>query len=247
MSIRPLILLLLFSCLTIASMAAPPSHSGWDRLLKQYVNERGMVNYQGMKRDHARLQTYLDLLSQNPPAPDWSTNEQMAYWINAYNAFTIQLILDHYPVKSIKDIGSAVQIPYVNTPWTEKFFSIGGKKMSLDNIEHGTLRKQFNDSRIHFALVCAAKSCPRLRNEAYTPARLAEQLNEQGVDFLNDPTKNAIARTRASLSKLFDWYESDFTKNKRSVVYWINRYSQTKINDDTPISYLDYNWQLNEQ
>lgn len=247
MFIRPLTLLLLCSCLTFASMAAPPNHSGWDRLLKQYVNERGMVNYQGMKCDQARLKTYLDLLSQSPPASTWSTNEQMAYWINAYNAFTIQLILDHYPVKSIKAIGSAVQIPHVNTPWTEKFFTIGGKKMSLDNIETGTLRKQFSDPRIHFALVNAAKSGPRLRNEAYTPARLAEQLNEQGVDFLNDPTKNAIAPTRASLSKLFDWYESDFMKNKRSVMYWVNRYSQTKINDDTPISYLDYNWQLNEQ
>lgn len=247
MSIRPLVLLLLFSCLTITSMAAPPSHSGWNRLLKQYVNERGMVDYQGMKRDQARLKTYLDLLSQNPPTPAWSTNEQMAYWINAYNAFTVQLILDHYPVASIKAIGSAVQIPHVNTPWTEKFFSIGGRKMSLDNIANGTLRKQFNDPRIHFALVNAAKSGPRLRNEAYTPARLAEQLNEQGVDFLNDPTKNAIAPTRASLSKLFDWYKSDFTKNKRSVVYWVNRYSQTKMADDIAISYLDFNWQLNEQ
>lgn len=247
MPVRSLGFLLLFFGLTIVSVAAPPSHAGWDSLLKRYVNERGLVDYKGLKRDQARLQTYLDLLSRTPPAPSWSTNEQMAYWINAYNAFTVQLILNHYPVESIKDIGFAVQIPFVNTPWAEKFFTIGGKKMSLDNIEHGTLRKQFNDPRIHFALVCAARSCPRLRNEAYVPARLAEQLNEQGVDFLNDPAKNAITPARASLSKLFDWYEGDFTKNKRSVVYWVNRYSQTKISDDTPISYLDYNWQLNEQ
>lgn len=247
MPVRSLILSLLFLCLTSASIAAPPSHTIWDGLLKQYVNERGLVDYKGIKRDQARLQKYLDLLSRTPPTSGWSTNERMAYWINAYNAFTVQLILTHYPVKSIKDIGSAVQIPFVNTPWAEKFFTIGGKKMSLDNIEHGTLRKQFNDPRIHFALVCAAKSCPRLRNEAYVPTRLAEQLNEQGVAFLNDPTKNAITPARASLSKLFDWYEGDFTKNKRSVQYWVNRYSQTKINYDTPISYLDYNWQLNEQ
>jgi hypothetical protein len=247
MSVRPFVLLLLFSCLSVVSLAAPPGHLSWDRLLKRYVNERGMVDYQGMKRDQPRLKQYLDLLSHNPPAADWSTTEQMAYWINAYNAFTVQLILDHYPVKSTKDIGSAVQIPYVNTPWKEKFFSIGGKKMSLDNIEHGTLRRQFSDPRIHFALVSATRSSPRLRNEAFTPARLAKQLDEQGVDFLNDPTKNAIAPTRASLSKLFDWYKSDFTKNKRSVVYWVNRYSQMKVADDIPISYLDYNWQLNEQ
>nr|WP_254448821.1 DUF547 domain-containing protein [Spirosoma rhododendri] len=231
----------------LAQAGSPPSHAIWDGLLKKHVDGRGLVDYKGLKRDEALLNQYLDLLSRTPPAASWSVNEKMAYWINAYNAFTVRLILNHYPLKSIKDIGPAVQIPFVNTPWTEKFFTIGGQKMSLDNIEHGTLRKQFTEPRIHFALVCAARSCPRLRNEAYTPARLAGQLNEQGVGFLNDPTKNAVTPGRASLSKLFDWYNRDFEKNSRSVVYWVNRYSQTKINADTPVSYLDYDWRLNEQ
>ena len=107
----------------------------------------------------------------------------MAFWINAYNAYTIRLVLDHYPVSSIKDIGSKIKIPFVTTPWAAKFFSIGGEKMSLDNIEHGTLRKNYNDPRIHFALVCASISCPRLRNEAYTAAALEKQLDDQGHDY----------------------------------------------------------------
>jgi hypothetical protein len=246
MFLRPLILLFLMLPL-FAQADSPPSHAIWDGLLKKYVNGQGLVDYKGLKHDGALLDQYLDLLSHKSPTSTWSVNEKMAYWINAYNAFTVKLILNHYPVKSIKDIGLAVQIPFINTPWTEKFFTIGGAKMSLDNIEHGTLRQQFTDPRIHFALVCAARSCPRLRNEAYTSTRLAEQLNEQGVYFLNDPTKNAITPGRASLSKLFDWYSGDFEKNSRSIVYWVNRYSQTKINADTPISYLDYDWRLNEQ
>ena len=171
----------------------------------------------------------------------------MAYWIDAYNAYTIRLILDHYPVKSIKDIGSSIQIPFVTTPWAAKFFSIGGEKMSLDNIEHGTLRKKYDDSRIHFALVCASMSCARLRNEVFTAARLDAQLDDQGRDFVNNPAKNNISPGKAQLSKYFDWYKGDWIKNGQSVATWVNRYSKTKIDDQTPVTFLDYNWKLNEQ
>ena len=171
----------------------------------------------------------------------------MAYWINAYNAYTIRLILDHYPVQSIKDIGSKIQIPFVTTPWAAKFFTIGGNKMSLDEIEHGTLRKKYNDPRIHFALVCASISCPRLRNEAYTAAQLDRQLDEQGRDFLNNPTKNKIAKDATQLSKYFDWYKGDWNQGDQSVVKWVDKYSTTKIDNSTKISFLDYNWKLNEQ
>lgn len=231
-----------------ASLTADPvDHSLFDRLAKKYIDEKGLVNYKGFKKDEKELDRYLDLLAKNPPTSKWSQNEQMAYWINAYNANTIKLILTHYPVKSIKDIGSKIQIPFVNTPWAIKFVKVGDETMSLDNIEHGTLRKKFNDKRIHFALVCAARSCPRLRNEAYTADKLSAQLDEQGTDFLNNPTKNAITAQKASLSKYFDWYKGDWNDDNRSVEYWVNRYSKTKINKDTPISFLDYNWALNEQ
>ena len=226
---------------------APISHDGYDKLLKKYVSDKGLVNYKALKADPAALDQYLALVSKNPPAATWSKAEQMAYWINAYNAYTIRLILDHYPLKSIKDIGSKIKIPFVTTPWAAKFFSIGGSKMSLDNIEHGTLRKNYNDPRIHFALVCASISCPRLRNEAYTAARLEAQLDDQGRDFLNNSTKNKPAKTSAQLSKYFDWYKGDWEKNGQSVPKWVNKYSTVKMDDQATVSYLTYNWNLNEQ
>nr|WP_240737297.1 DUF547 domain-containing protein [Hymenobacter metallicola] len=227
--------------------AAGIDHSAFDKLLKKHVNAKGLVDYKGWKADQNAFNQYLNLLSKNPPAASWSKAEQMAYWINAYNAYTIRLILDHYPVQSIKDIGSKIKIPFVTTPWAAKFFSIGGTKMSLDNIEHGTLRKNYDDPRIHFALVCASLSCPRLRNEAYTAAKLDSQLDDQGRDFLNDPGKNKPGKATAQLSKYFDWYKGDWTSNGQTVVGWVNKYAATKMDNATKVTYLDYNWQLNAQ
>ena len=224
----------------------PPSQGQWDKLLKKYVSEAGLVNYKGFQKDKIELDAYLKTLSDNAPQTSWSENEQKAYWLNAYNAFTVSLILQHYPVKSIKDIGPAIQIPFVNTLWDIKFISIGGKKYDLNNIEHSILRKKFNDPRIHFALVCASISCPRLRNEAYTSVKLDKQLEDAGNDFLNDRLKNNISTDKVQLSKYFSWYKGDFTKNG-SLADFINKYSHTKINANTKINYLDYNWNLNEQ
>ncbi|WP_223649837.1 DUF547 domain-containing protein [Hymenobacter psoromatis] len=223
------------------------SHGAYDQLLRRHVSAQGLVDYPGFRADEAAFNQYLALLSQNPPAANWSRNDQLAYWINAYNAYTIRLILNHYPVKSIKDIGPRIQIPFLTTPWADKFFRIGSQPMSLDNIEHGMLRQQFEDPRIHFALVCASLSCPRLRNEAYTAAQLDAQLADQGHDFLNNPAKNKISRPAAQLSKYFDWYKGDWEQNGQSVVQWVNRYSIVQIDGATKISYLDYNWGLNTQ
>ncbi len=240
------VLLLLITPLAYAD-TAPVDHSAYDRLLKKYVNEKGLVNYKGFKSEETVFDAYLAMLSKNPPAASWSKNEQMAYWINAYNAYTIRLILNHYPLKSIKDIGSKIKIPFVTTPWAAKFFSIGGDKMSLDNIEHGTLRKKYDDPRIHFTLVCASISCPRLRNEAYVPDKLDAQMEDQGRDFLTNSTKNKISKDEAQLSKYFDWYKGDWNNDGQSVLKWVNKYSKTKISDTTKITFLDYNWNLNEQ
>lgn len=123
----------------------PPSHAGFTRLLKRNVSEQGKVNYQGFIKDSVELNKYIKLLSANPPQKSWSRNEQMAYWINAYNVFTIKLVAKYYPTKSIKDIGSSIQIPFVNTPWDIKFIKVGNDKLDLNNIEHGILRKKFED------------------------------------------------------------------------------------------------------
>ncbi|WP_247237251.1 DUF547 domain-containing protein [Telluribacter sp. SYSU D00476] len=232
-----------------ASDAAPTdvSHAALDRLLKKYVNSQGMVDYNGFKQDRAELKKYLDQLSKNAPnEKTWSKEDQLAYWINAYNAYTIDLVLQHYPLKSIKDLGSTIKIPFVSTAWDIKFIEIGGQKMDLNNIEHGIIRKKFNDPRIHFALVCAAVSCPPLRNEAYTAKDLDKQLDDQGKRFLNDPKKNIVTQNKASLSKIFDWYGGDF-KGGMSLREWVNKYANTDLKENGSISYMDYNWNLNKQ
>ncbi len=223
-----------------------PSHEIWNNLLKKNVTADGKVNYKGFIKDSVEFNKYLKLLTNNPPnEKTWSVNEQKAFWINAYNAFTIKLIAKYYPIKSIKEIGSSIQIPFVNTPWDVKFIFIGKEKMDLNNIEHGQLRKKFDDPRIHFAIVCASKSCPALLNEVYDPAKLDQQLDNQAKVFLKDTSRNKVSATNPQLSKLFDWYKMDFTKNG-SLIDFLNKYTPVKINTNAKITHLDYDWNLNE-
>lgn len=228
------------------SEAIPVSHEIWDGLLKKYVSPRGLVDYKKLQKDSVNLNRYLDVLSKNAPnEKTWTKDEQLAYWINAYNAYTIQLILRHYPLKSIKDIVK-INITYINSPWDIKFIVIGGKRLDLNDIENGIIRKKFDEPRIHFALVCAAISCPTLRNEAFTGERLNEQLTAQAKDFINDKSKNQLTTTKASVSSIFSWYSGDFTK-KMTIQAFLNQYATSKISKDTPLNYLDYSWKLNEQ
>jgi len=220
-------------------------HSAFNALLKKHVDADGWVNYDGLLQDKAQLDSYIKSLQANTPdEKTWSKDEQLAYWINAYNAFTVDLVLQHYPLKSIKDIGSKIQIPFVNSPWDIKFIELGGEKMDLNNIEHGIIRKKFNEPRIHFAVNCASYSCPLLRNEAYTSDKLDAQLDEQTKRFINDPTRNKISAKKAQLSKIFSWYNKDFTKNS-TLKEFIAKYADADVTKSTKISYLDYQWQLN--
>ena len=221
-------------------------HSKWDQLLSRHVKSGGKVNYRGFISDSAMLNAYLSELSEGAPKPGtWSREEQLAYWINAYNAFTVKLIADNYPVESIKDLNPTVAIPMVSTIWQKKFFTIGERTMSLDEIEHDILRKQFNEPRIHFAIVCASVSCPALRNEAYTAEKLEQQLQQQAITFINDPARNRLNPENAQLSKIFSWFSGDFTK-EGSLIEFINMYARTEIRPDADISYLEYDWGLNE-
>lgn len=225
--------------------STPPSHELWDQLLAEYVSVDGLVDYPGMMKKKSELQTYLDLLSNNPPDLEtWSDDEQMAYWINAYNAFAIKLISDHYPVQSIQDLNPTIKIPGIRTVWHKKFFKIGGKRASLDQIEHKILRTQFEEPRIHFAINCASISCPPLRNEAFTPAKLHQQLDDQARQFINDTTRNEITYTSLKLSKIFRWFKGDFTK-QGSLIDYLNRYSIQKIDENASISWMNYDWRLN--
>ncbi len=224
----------------------PVSHQLFDELLKRYVTDEGLVDYRGFMTDSAQLTEYIDLLSNNAPNDsNWSEDDQIAYWINLYNAATIDLVLQYYPVESIKDIGSSIQVPFVNTPWDIQFIEIAGERYDLNNIEHNILRKKWAEPRIHFAINCASLSCPKLRREAYEGDLLQRQLDEQAREFVNDDFRNDITTTGASLSKLFDWFGGDFRK-KMPVRTFVNQYSEIKISEEVEISYKEYDWRLND-
>ncbi len=226
-----------------SSGAEPISHEKWDSLLQRHVSEEGWVDYPGFLSDSIAVNSYLELLSNNHPDPaTWTDKERLAYWINAYNAFTVKLIMDHYPVESIKDIKSG--IPFVNTVWDIKFIEIEGQTYDLNNIEHGILRPKFDEPRIHFAVNCASVSCPKLQNKAYTARQLDLQLDEAAREFINDPTRNIINENQLQLSKIFKWYGGDFDQGVRKI---IEKYAGTEFKQNADIDYLEYNWRLNER
>lgn len=243
------LLVTLISCQTSTlGMAGttPPSHQIWDQLVKAHVKSNGMVDYKGFIREKAKLESYLKLLSDNAPdRKTWSKNQQLAYWINAYNAFTVKLIVDNYPTKSIRDLGPKLKIPLIKDVWHYKFFKIGGVESSLDEIEHSIIRKEFDEPRIHFAINCASVSCPPLLNEAFVPEKLESQLQKVAITFINDPTRNKITPDAVQISSIFLWFKGDFTK-KGSLVDFLNQYSKVKIKSNAKVSHLDYNWNLNE-
>lgn len=209
-------------------------HSAWNTLLKKYVDTAGNVDYKSLKNDENKLDDYLGYLAGNVPSGS-DEKEKLAYYINLYNAATVKLILDHYPVKSIKDI---------NAPWDKKWVQVGEKVVSLGHIEHKILRKM-KEPRIHFAINCASYSCPKLLNEAFTASRLELQLQKVARDFVGDPSRNKITSDQLYLSNIFKWYGKDFTEKSTLAVY-IDQLSDTAIAADAKIDYLKYDWSLNE-
>ena len=231
------------SVTAVSSNSKPVSHELWDGLLRQYVAANGKVDYKGFLRDSSRFRSYLDLLgSHHPNDANWTKKEQLAYWINAYNAFTVKLICDHYPVASIKDIKNG--IPFVNTVWDIKFIKIEGATYDLNNIEHGIIRAKLFDPRIHCAVNCASVSCPRLLAEAFTAEKLDAQLDFAVRDFLKDRSKNVLSADAVQLSNIFNWYQPDFKKSG-TLIDFLNQYTVIKINPTAKISYLTYDWNLN--
>lgn len=212
-------------------------HSQWDQLLKKYVASNGLVDYKGFLKERSKLQSYLQMLSQNPPQESWNTAELLAYYINTYNAYTVELILENYPVESIKNIKG---------PWTKGIVPIGDNTLSLGGIENGILRKM-DEPRIHFAINCASFSCPNLLNEAYSASKIEAQLEKATNAFING-NKNELSQTNPKLSHIFKWYKKDFKVNgEKDLIAYINKYAKTKINPDATIDFLEYNWSLNEQ
>ena len=212
-------------------------HKSWDSLLKKYVDENGFVDYKGFLNDREKLTNYLEYLSLNTPDSNWSVQEKLAYYINLYNAATVELILENYPIKSIKDI---------NNPWGKSIIKLGDEKNSLEDLEHSILRKM-NEPRIHFAINCASYSCPNLLNEAFVASKIEEQLENVSYSFING-NKNDITETNPKISKIFKWFKKDFKIGGRdNLIGFINKYSSTKIDSDADIDFKDYNWSLNEK
>lgn len=230
-----LIVLLAVLAVSLPTKAQNLNYHAYNKLLQKHVNSFGEVNYQAIKTDPQLLQVCLELFTKTQPNKSWSQEERLAYWINAYNAFTIKLIIDNYPINSIKDL---------KNPWDQEFIPIGKQLMSLNQIEHDILRKM-KEPRIHFAIVCASKSCPKLLNEAYTPSKLDLQLTLATEEFLSDETKNNLSEETIKLSKIFKWFSEDFTTNG-SLIDFLNLYAPIEISQKAKKSYMDYNWDLNE-
>ena len=243
------------------------SHKAFDDLLKKHVTyiangNASQVSYAGFARDHAALTAYLESVSAVPEATykSWNKNQQLAFLINAYNAYTIELILTKYPnLKSIRDLGGSF-----SKPWGIKFFKLFGKEMTLDGIEHDMIRAEgvFNDPRIHVGVVCASIGCPMLRNEVFTGEKVDAQLEDGMQRFLSDKSRNRYNTESKTLevSKIFDWYKKDFTKGYKgfsSLEATLGKYAdrlatdaaaQTEIKTGKiAIAYLDYNWNLNDK
>ncbi len=252
LAVKVLILIVMHSIESAAQQGTTFDHSKFDTLLKTYV-QNDKVNYAALKQDK-RLDEYLQQLSEADPEALPTREEKIAFWINAYNAYTLKLVVDNYPIKSITDLSvlGYLSLPF-DSPWKRKFCKVGGKTYSLDEIEHDILRGKFGEEQIHFAVNCASESCPVLRSEAYTGAKLGTQLREQAEAFLRDSTRNHIKLEGNTLylSKIFEWYRSDFESKKGSLLKYIAQFLSGEERErlekgNITIKFLDYNWNLNE-
>jgi hypothetical protein len=249
------------------------SHAAWTALLKQNVvvidgGKASQVRYAGLARDRAQLKAYLAALSKVTAAEfnGWSKPQQVAFLINAYNAFAIEKILTRYPdIKSIWDFGKLF-----GNPFKDRFFALLGSESSLDRIEHETLRKKgaYDEPRVHFAVNCASIGCPMLREEAYVPERLDAQLEEQARRFLSDRSRNRYNAEKGGLevSRIFDWFKEDWQSGYRGLAgaappvqspeQYFARYAklladaagdqQVVADGKAPIGFLEYDWTLND-
>jgi hypothetical protein len=213
----------------------------FDSLLQKNVDKTGRVDYQSLKNNETLLDNYLAYIQNNEPTKEWSSNKKKAFWINTYNAYTIKIILNNYPLKSIRDIKIDGE-----TAWKIPFVKIGQKRYTLDQIEHKILRKKFNDPRIHVGINCASVSCPRLWNFAFTEDNIASSLDNLMKVFINDTTRNKISKNNVALSEIFNWFSKDFIKNG-TIINYLNTYAAIKISEKASIKYLTYDWSLNKK
>ena len=225
--------------LTIALTNVYAQTSEFNSLLQSHVTETGFVDYKSLKKNEAKLDAYLGYLNSTSPAKDWSADKEKAFWINVYNAYTLKIILDNYPLKSITNINNDGK-----TAWKTSFVKAGGKTYTLDHVEHEILRKKFKDPRIHVGVNCASGSCPKLGNMAFTEANIDSELERLMKEFINDSSRNKLSAKKVEISEIFNWFKGDFTANG-SVIDYINKYADSPVNKKAKIKYLTYDWSLN--
>ena len=254
---RGFLLSMLFFAAAANAQAFDHSHADWNALLKKHVvllqgGKASQFRYAEMAKERAALKAYLENLSKVKPEEfeSWSRPQRMAFLINAYNAFTVEKILTRYPnIKSIWDFGKVF-----GNPFKDDFFTLLGRKFSLDGIEHDTLRKKgaYDEPRIHYAVNCASIGCPMLREEAYVAERLEAQLAQQAERFLSDRSRNRAAAGKLEVSKIFDWFKEDFGQREQ----YFARYAKLLADDPAQqklvaegkasLAFLDYDWTLND-
>lgn len=248
-----IILSVLITMITTQTSSAQ-THQTFTDILKKYVIN-GLVDYKGLQKDK-ELDKYLAQLSNTNP-DKLNRNEKLAFWINAYNAFTLQVVRDNYPIESITDLhtgGKIIGYLLGKTVWDKEFIAINNKKYALNDIEHKILRKM-NEPRIHFAVVCASISCPELRNEAFEGDNIEAQLQEQTTKFLNDKSRNHfdLKNRKAYVSEIFNWFGEDFGKTDENILKFISKFVPDNISKDIQsnisnwgIFFNDYDWGLND-
>ena len=247
------LILVFLLCMPLAGLAF--EHAPWDSLVKKHVSvleggKASRVRYAGMAQDRPALKAYLGSLSSvgESEFEGWPRAEQLAFLINAYNAFTVEKILTRYPdIRSIRDFGRIF-----GNPFKDEFFRLLGAPRSLDWIEHEVLRKRYREPRIHYAVNCAALGCPMLREEAYVGGRLEAQLEEQARRFLSDRSRNRVREQRLEVSRIFDWFGEDFEPRAQ----YFARYAALLADDPKeraalaaaalPLRFLEYDWSLND-
>lgn len=229
-----------FICM-LSFVAIQAQTSIFDSLLQKNVDKTGRVDYQSLKNNETLLDNYLAYIQNNEPTKNWSSNKKKAFWINTYNAYTIKIILNNYPLKSIRDIKIDGK-----TAWKIPFVKVGQKRYTLDQIEHKILRKKFNDPRIHVGINCASVSCPRLWNFAFTEDNIASSLDNLMKEFINNTTRNKISKNNLEISEIFNWFSKDFIKNG-TIISYLNTYAAIKISEKASIKYLTYDWSLNKK
>ncbi|MDT8445337.1 MAG: DUF547 domain-containing protein [bacterium] len=247
-SLRLLLPLLFALGWSFPLLAFDLQYGSWNAVLEQAWHQQGhqtYLDYASLKADRTSLNRATEEFRRLDRAQfdSWNESQQLAFWINAYNLFSVQLVVEHYPVESIKEIG-----PFYRSPFGLEFFQLFGQDYSLDEIEHQKLRAQFTERRIHFALVCASLSCPNLIREPYRAETLEQQLETSLRAFLKDPNKNRQEAGRLKLSKIFDWFDEDFESLPGGLSGFISpRWPAAKpLIEAEKIEWLEYDWSLND-